>query len=151
MIYQEIYGSDSIKLIDGSRESIIPNDPTNLSRQQLNDWLLVEGNNLIPADIPATPEPIYNWAGFDDQLVSVLDPDSAYRQLTAWAKTTPAFLDCKGNISNAVMSQNLDRLQFAFSDLKQTAIAPNTFTSTQITEINSCLETLGVAWRWENL
>ncbi|NJN74788.1 MAG: hypothetical protein HC799_19385 [Limnothrix sp. RL_2_0] len=114
-------------------------------------WLVNGDTYTDPTPPPPPPDPVYNWAEFDDQLVSVLNPDSAYRQLTVWAKIIPAFLDCKTNIANAVTTKKLDRLQFAFADLKQTAISPNTFTPTQITEINSCLEALGVAWRWENL
>ena len=109
MIYQEIYGSDSIKLIDGSRESIIPNDPTNLSRQQFDDWLLIGGNELLPADIPPTPESSPEWVEFNNVLLV----DATWNALSAQLPVQVLI-----GIVSASVAGNPASLQFALDTAK---------------------------------
>lgn len=150
MIYKLLNIPDQVLRL--SDMTYVPFDEGNKDYQEYLGWL-ASGNTPEPADISPIPEPIYQWESFSSQLISVIE-GSAYRQLTDWAKTLPAFGDCKANLIFAINNQNvlsIQYLQFALADLKQTTEAPNIFTDLQITEIDSCLTTLGVDWRWEDL
>lgn len=110
--------------------------------------------DLSPEEIALKEQQAYlsslNWDALESQLIDISE-GTPYRQLSEWAGSDPKFADCKTNLAFALNRRNEVFLQQALGDIKQKTMIFPQFTSAQLTEIDNCLETLGVNWRWAQL